>query len=107
MTVRVKSRRSRKVVLLFKGGNHGCAVERRQAEHTERLPLPKDNFREKPVFVDTAEKHFSLRQDSSMRNKGIGAEGFPTFASPWPPQPAEERARVAIQERRSQTPPAR
>jgi len=65
--------------------------------------LPEGNLREEPQFVDAENKDYSIQPDFPLRSKGIGADEFPAFASPWPVQPEESRAIEAVEERKSQT----
>ncbi len=65
--------------------------------------LPEGNLREEPQFADAANRDYSVSPASALRTKGIGAAGFPAFASPWPVQPEESRAIQAVKERKDQT----
>lgn len=83
--------------------NNERDLGRRAGEEIESVPLPAGNWREPPTFVAASAKNFALAPESTLASRNVGAAGFPEFASPWPQQAGEERARQAVLERLERT----
>jgi hypothetical protein len=72
-------------------------------EGYEALSLPEGNRQQQPAFVEPARCDYQLDEDSPLRAAGAGAQSFPSFESPWPLQPEEQRTIAAVDRRLEQT----
>jgi hypothetical protein len=85
--------------------NNQRDLARRDAagQEYQAIALPEGNRQQQPAFVNPDQRDFCLEEASPLRKAGIGAQEFPSFDSPWPLQPEEQRTIASVEARIEQT----